>query len=301
MLRFAGRKFCWISVVFLWSWITPAADKAETKKPSYPLLKHRLELAEGRFSVEPGVPVYKDFGQEEILLDSDTFIQVRECASSVDLAKAVIARSDIFRLTETPMNRTATNNSGIDDSEVALTLGAKFIRLKDEYHVFFHLMTKEKGNLVASAHGVARSLEQAIESALRPLERAGLCQPWRCRVLDVSNDRMLIERGRLDGLAADQFLSGYSLAESSGESEREPVELLLLKRGRHVGHYRVVEVGEEFTALKPHEQSPMLKKGDVLEVPPVVLLDVPRSRESILWDGIYGRPARRSSKPKSNP
>lgn len=258
-----------------------SAQQAIVPTARYPILKRHVQVIET--PAQDFRTVVGEINPDDGLVASAAFS---------DLAKAFVARSGVFRIVE---QEAAT----LARSEPSLKLNVRFVRINQQFHVFASLLAESSGGMIGNGHGTGTSLEKALETAIGQVERAAISQPWRCRVLEVRDGKVLIDRGRLDGLAEGQVLAGYRLAHGGQDTSAEPTELTLLKHGKPAGDYEVVEVKEEYSALKPREGENMLKPLDIVEAPGRVLYENQRSGDSLLWDTIYGRKQKRSA--KTNP
>jgi hypothetical protein len=232
-------------------------------------------------------------GVDKVLLESDAWkalltkegvaIGRDEWAGAVDLLQTEASNSKAFRVVyDSP-------NAGKESVDVPWILLARFGVGSDGKRVFLHLLEGSTRRTVVSAEMTADLMKTAIHKALTELEDKTVLLPWYCAVVGVRDGAMVIDRGRLDGLHKGQKFRGYSLSPEADKST-ESAELLLMKFGTRKGLYEVSEEGQEFCLVKPVGNAPLLKVGDLLELPGVARpVREPDTRGHRTWDDIYGK------------
>jgi hypothetical protein len=272
--------------------VTGAALAAqEAAKPADPLL---LESSVLRRHVQivaiPSTATQTD-GIDKVLLESDAWkallikegvaIGRDEWAGAVDLLQTQASNSRAFRVVY------GSPNAGKEGVDAAWILLARFGVGSVGKRAFLHLLEGGTRRTVVSAEATADSMEAAIHAALTELEDKTVLLPWYCAVVGVRDGAMVIDRGRLDGLHKGQKFFGYGLAPEASKSAVS-AELLLMKFGTRKGIYEVSEEGQEFCLVKPVGDAPLLKDGDVLELPMVARpVREPDTRGHRTWDDIY--------------
>jgi hypothetical protein len=270
----------------------PAACADETNPPpagECALVKHRVEVvvappADTPAKSDINLTIGKDF-VDQTLPAQGASIRSQEYASAVDLLKSQLAESECLRLVETL--QAAGASDAAQSVQRPLILYGRFMTQAKGFAAYLRVINRADHTLLAKGDGRGDNLAEAIGAGLRQVEKELLNRRWRCRVSDVANGRLLIPYGRLDGLRKGQWLVGHAIAAEGRKADSPVDEALILKHGTRAGRYRIVEVGEEVTALQPLDNSPMLAVGDVLEAPPVALHEIHRSRSSTIWDKIY--------------
>jgi hypothetical protein len=269
-------------------------DEAPVGLSESPILKHRVELQIGAPSRNES---QIQWSGEVTIGNADRFfpkegltIPREEWATFADLTRAVLSTSELIRLVEPLADQTGKNGKeGKASTATRWVLLARFGLAAETRLVFFRLVDRASGSLAISADGRAATMEAALKAAMEKIDKEMLTYAWRCRVMDVRDDRVVIMRGRMDGLREGQKLAGYSLEEEGRKAPGEPDELTLMKYGKPAGAYQVVTAGEDYTELQPTQGSPMLSPGDVLVLPTVHLLREKdkATRGSSLWDRVF--------------
>jgi len=122
------------------------------------------------------------------------------------------------------------------------------------------------------------------------IENDVAARAWRCRVIETAGDKMIINRGQLDGIREGDAFQGYKLDAAYKQAEPVPDELLLMKYGAKAGKYKVTEAGNLFSKIESADNAPQLSPGDILEQPDIWLKDRKReSRNKRVWDKIYDK------------
>jgi len=215
-----------------------------------------------------------------------------EWAGALDLLQADVERSRLFRLV------TALPTTGVRPAAGAvsarlnapLALLARFGVGAVGHRVFLHLVESTTGSTITSVEATAPTMQVAVHKALMALEDNTALLAWRCAVVAVRDGRMVVDRGRLDGLRPGQKFVGYALTPEAGKNPGENIELLLMRFGTRKGLYEVADAGQDFSLVKPLEDAALLAAGDVLELPMITRPDRERdSRSRRLWDQIYDK------------
>jgi hypothetical protein len=266
-----------------------------------PLLKHRVEIVADPAEREPNVK------KIEVTHKTDEGVDITraEQATGLDLLKTKIRDLETMRLME--------SSAATQKNPRRLVLHARFGVLKDAFAVtstkastsgaaahieskttirqpkkqVFLRLTDQAGNVLANEMGTGAQLDTAAAAALENIQNQLFLLPWRCRIAESNDGKMLIECGYPDGLRKGQSFVGYSLTADAKTATGKTDEYLIMRYGTKAGIYEVTEVGEEFSQLKPKEGN-LLSPGDFLVIPAVRLRDAnPATRASKIWDRIY--------------
>ncbi len=208
-------------------------------------------------------------------------------ASVVDMTKEVLSKSDYLRVVEVPRTLAKKEVLSASDDRPDLIVLVSYGIANKERKVFVRLLELSSGQTVFSAESEGRDLRAAIEKSLSGLDEWLLTQAWRCRVIGVRNEEVIINRGYLDGLREGAKLNGYSVGNVPKDS-KESDEAVLLKYGTQAGAYIVTEVRNNFAKVKSSEGKRTLREGDILEMPEIRLIERNvKTRGSRIWDSIY--------------
>jgi hypothetical protein len=257
---------------------------------SQTVLKHRIAviaLSELSKEKERYSILFKSDDSIHYMAEEGTLMEAGDQASIVDLIKGELSKSEFLRVVELPKTlakKDIETNSGDQPGLIALL---SFGVSKQERKLFTRLLEVSSGQTVFSVETAGADFRTASRECAASLDNWLLKQAWRCRVIGVRGHEMVINRGRLDGIREGTTLVGYSFKGQSGIS-REPEEESILKYGTRCGTYTVVEARNNFARVKAVESGRILGKGDILEMPEVVMpeRDI-KSRGSRIWDKIY--------------
>lgn len=273
-------------IILMWCTgsIAVAGEKAATL--SAPILRHRVAVVAMPPNTDqanqPNTVLVKSDAWNALLLKEGVMIKEDEWAIAVDLTKAVMTESNAFRVVEMPMAGTKSENEPVN------VLLAKYGTGLNGKRVFFRLVEAKSGTVLASSEAIAASMKEAVEDALSKLQREVNLLPWRCHVVGLSGELMVIDRGRLDGIRTGQEFTGFSVDNAGAADAALPEEQRIMQYGKKTGNYKVVEEGQDFSKVQGVDKAPLLKKGDILAMPDIRLKDRTReSRGKRLWDEVY--------------
>ena len=253
---------------------------------SQPVLRHRVAVVAvppaGTSTNQPNTLLLKSEAWKALLLDEALTITPDEWATAVDLTKAVVGASDTFRVVELP------TRAGSGASAPGLALIARYgIGLKGK-RVFFRLVEADTGTLLKSADATAAEMKTAIEDALSKIQGEADLLAWRCHVVGLNGDLMVIDRGRIDGVRDGNEFVGYSMAKAATNAPGLSDEQRIMQYGKRAGTYKVVEEGKAFSKVEPVGDAAGLKAGDILELPEIRLNDRgQKSRGKSFWNRVY--------------
>lgn len=271
-------------VAFAFAWQLRAEDNASPL--SQPVLRHRVAVIalppSGGSTNQPNTILVKSEAWQALLLNEGITITPDEWATAVDLTKAALGESDTFRVVEMPGAGDASENAP------GFVLLARYGVGLNGTRAFFRLVEAKSGTLLTSADATATAMKTAIENALTKIQSEAALMPWRCHVVGVNGDLMVIDRGRLDGIRAGQEFVGYSLDKAATNAAAVPDEQRIMQYGKRTGIYKVVEEGQVFSKAQAKEDAVALKAGDVLELPEIRIKDRERgTRGRRVWDKLY--------------
>lgn len=253
---------------------------------SQPVLRHRVAVValppSGGPTNQANTILVKSEAWQALLLNEGVTITADEWATAVDLTKATLGESDTFRVVEMTGAGDAVENAP------GLVLLARYGVGLNGTRAFFRLVEAKSGTLLTSADATATAMKIAIEKALSKIQSEAALMPWRCHVVGVNGDLMVIDRGRLDGIRAGQEFIGYSLDKAATNATALPDEQRIMQYGKRTGTYKVVEEGQVFSKAQATENAVALKAGDILELPEIRMKDRGReSRGKRVWDNLY--------------
>jgi len=253
---------------------------------SQPVLRHRVAVLAapptGTSTNQPNTLLVESEAWKALLLDEALTITPDEWATAVDLTKGVVGASDTFRVIEMP----GAGKSGGSGS--GLVLIARYGVGLNGKRVFFRLVEADSGSLLRSADATAAEMKTAIEDALSQIQGEANLLAWRCHVVGLNGDLMVIDRGRLDSVRSGNEFIGYSMAKAATNAPGLSDEQRIMQYGKRAGTYKVVEEGKAFSKVEPVGDAAVLKDGDILELPEIRLKDRRReSRGKGLWDRVY--------------
>jgi hypothetical protein len=271
-------------VALAFAWQLRAEDNASPL--SQPVLRHRVVVIalppSGGSTNQANTVLVKSEAWQALLLNEGVTITPDEWATAVDLTKATLGESDTFRVVEMPGAGDAAENAP------GLVLLARYGVGLNGTRAFFRLVEAKSGSLLTSADATATALKTAIEKALSKIQSEAALLPWRCHVVGVNGDLMVIDRGRLDGIRVGHEFIGYTLDKAATNATALPDEQRMMQYGKRTGIYKVVEEGQVFSKAQGKENAVALKAGDILEQPEIRMKDRGRaSRGRRVWDGIY--------------
>ena len=258
------------------------------------VLKYRVQVA----SIHPdnikieqeNSFVLKSEGWKTLLLEEGVSIAPDEWSNARDLMKIKVANSNLFRLVNTGLARKEGTLQGesakLDLSPMVIL--TRFGTGTNGSRVLFHLIDGVTGNTIVSGDYMAASMEKAVDKAIRALEDEVSLITWRCQVVGIKGNEMIIDRGRLDGLRLGQKLVGYKMAPQAEKHGGYAPEMLIMQFGTRTGIYEISEEGEEFSKAIPVDKAPLLSVGDIFELPAINL--PPRQKETRgrrVWDKMY--------------
>jgi len=255
---------------------------------SQPVLQHRVAVValppSGGTTNQANTILVKSEAWQALLLNEGVTITPDEWATAVDLTKATLGQSDTFRVVEMPGAGDAAENAP------GLVLLARYGVGLNGTRAFFRLVEAKSGTLLTSADATAAAMKTAIEKALSKIQSEVALLPWRCHVVGVNGDVMVIDRGRLDGIRVGQEFVGYSLDKAATNAMALPDEQRIMQYGKRTGSYKVVEEGQLFSKAQAKEDAVTLKAGDILELPEIRMKDRGReSRGKRAWDNLYDK------------
>jgi hypothetical protein len=271
-------------VALAFAWQVRAEDNASPL--NQPILRHRVAVIalppSGGSTNQPNTILVKSEAWQALLLNEGITTTPDEWATAVDLTKAVLGESDTFRVVEMSG---ASDNA---DNAPGFVLLARYGVGLNGTRAFFRLVEGKSGTLLTSADATAPAMKTAIENALSKIQSKAALMPWRCHVVGVNGDLMVIDRGRLDGIRAGQEFVGYSLDKAATNTAAVPDEQRIMQYGKRTGIYKVVEEGQVFSKAEAKGNAVALKAGDILELPEIHMKDRGReSRGKRVWDNLY--------------
>jgi hypothetical protein len=260
------------------------------------VLKHRVEIhavpPPERRDENVNVFIIKTEAWRELLLDESVTIEPHEWINIQDLIKREVSSSDIFRVTNNGLARLKGEESSelkaIDVVGAPLIMLVKFGIGQRGKGLFIYLVNAGTGNTLYTTSAWGQDMRTIIRKMLAELEEKVLFMAWRCKVVDRRGNEMIIDRGRLDGISKGQKLIGYSISADAWKSPPVSQELFLMKYGTRRGVYVVSEEGEEYSKISPQDSAPMLREGDIVEMPAITFKKRERdTRGRRIWDKIY--------------
>jgi len=259
------------------------------------ILKHRIaviQTSSNNEKVNSSEIIIKFLDSRKIVTDEALSLSMEDYAATIDLTKDIISSSELMRVVE--LDNIVSDNSNYFDElysaneNLELVLIASYGILKDKNRVFFRLIELPSGDILKSAEGIGLDLKEAIQSAVEQIEEFLLTRPWRAKIISSTNNAIIINRGSLDGIEEGYKFIGYSIKNDNQKVSNDSLDLLLLKFGTKEGIYIITEVKLKYSKAEPFNGSPLLKAGDILELPEVRLKNFDRnSRGKKLWDKIY--------------
>jgi len=255
------------------------------------VLKHRVYVA-----VVPPAPekkhqgnvyIFRLQGWKTLLLKEGVLIDEKDWMTAIDLLRAELNGSEIFRL----MNSDFISVSDINEPEKNyLAMIARFGVATRGKRAIIYLLDSSTGDILYTAEAWESTMQKAIHRAISELEEKVLFTAWRCSIYDRTSNGMIIRRGELDGLREGQVFSGYSIDARGKKGKPANMEFLVMKYGKKSGRYKVSEVQQSFSRVVPLDGAPLLDKGDILELPSIKFNERKRdSRRRRLWDRIYSK------------
>ncbi len=282
-----SRMWCGLALGMVTCGVAGQLLAQDTASPlSQPVLRHRLAVvalpSSGGPTNQANTILVKSEAWQALLLNEGITITPDEWATAVDLTKATLGKSDTFRVVEMSVAGGAAENAP------GLVLLARYGVGLNGTRAFFRLVEANSGTLLTSADATATAMKDAIEMALSKIQSEAALLPWRCHVVGVNGDLMVIDRGRLDGLRAGDEFIGYSLDKAPENAMALPDEQRIMQYGKRTGIYRVVEDGQVFSKAQATENAVALQAGDILELPEIRMRDRGRNlRGRRAWDNLY--------------
>jgi hypothetical protein len=226
-----------------------------------------------------------------LLLKEGITIDTEEWAGAVDLLNSEVSASDIFRPIRNRIEMIQNEGENISRAkpkDLPLVMLARFGVGIQGRGVFLYLIDGSSGITLYTVDSWENSMKKAIKKAVSELEEKMSLLAWRCLVRDRTDNAMIIDRGRFDGVRKGQKFIGYKISKKQAGVSSPDMEFMIMRYGTRTWVYIVAEEGQEFSKVVPVDNATLLETGDILEIPEIVLQDRERdTRGRKVWDKIY--------------
>ncbi|ACL04923.1 hypothetical protein Dalk_3233 [Desulfatibacillum aliphaticivorans] len=255
-----------------------------------PALKFRVSME----TSEPAKMVVETVGsgsQDETVRSKAYKVNKKKQIQALEAVKRRVVQSDFMRLVDAPAGDKGPAGSNIDYSLKTWCEESTLDRSGKTHSRFtIHIIVESPDGLGGlNAGAEADTPEDAAANIVNQVGNWLAMRTWRCRVWDSAQGFVLINRGADDGFSEGMILNGIRMnAEFKQINPSPDLELAIAKYGQASGQYRIVDVGESVSKLKPANGAPMLSKGDILELPGARKKKWnQKTRASGAWDEIY--------------